>query len=34
MTNQENYFYFNKFKVDVVGGFHAIDDLDILKKYL
>ena len=34
MTNKENYKYFNNFIVDVVGGFHAIDDLDILNKYL
>jgi len=34
MTNKENYLYFNKFKVDVVGGFHAIDDLNILENYL
>ena len=34
MTNEENYYYFNKFKIDVVGGFHALDDLNILKKYL
>ena len=34
MTNKENYRYFNKFKVDVVGGFHAIDDLNILENYL
>ena len=34
MTNKENYIYFNDFKVDVVGGFHAIDDLNILEKYL
>ena len=34
MTNPENYKYFNKFKVDIVGGFYAIDDLDILKNYL
>ena len=34
MTNKENYRYYNNFKVDVVGGFHAIDDLEILKKYL
>ena len=34
MTNKENYKYFNNFKVDVVGGFHAIDDLDILNQYL
>ena len=34
MTNEENYIYFNNFKVDVVGGFHAIDDLNIFEKYL
>jgi len=34
MTNSENYNYLNKLKIDVVGGFHAIDDLDILKSYL
>ena len=34
MTNKENYKYFSKFKVDVVGGFHAIDDLNVLKNYL
>ena len=34
MTNEENYNYFSKFKVDVVGGFHAMDDLEIFKKYL
>ena len=34
MTNKENYIYFNNFKVDVVGGFYAIDDLDILDNYL
>ena len=34
MTNSENYGYFNKFKVDVVGGFYAIDNLDILNDYL
>ena len=34
MTNSENYGYFNKFKIDVVGGFYAIDDLEILKDYL
>ena len=33
MTNSENYGYYKKFKVDVVGGFYAIDDLDILKNY-
>jgi hypothetical protein len=34
MTNSENYDYYNKFKVNVVGGFYAIDDLNILKDYL
>ena len=34
MKNKENYRYFNKLKVDVVGGFHAIDNLDILENYL
>ena len=34
MTNEENYKYFNKFKVDVVGGFYAMDDINIFKKFL
>ena len=34
MTNKENYKYYSKFKVDVVGGFFAMDNLDIFKKYL
>lgn len=34
MTNSENYEYYNNFKVDVVGGFYAVDDLNILKNYL
>ena len=34
MTNKENYKYFNHLKVDVVGGFHSTDDLNILKNYL
>ena len=34
MTNRENYHYFNDFKVDVIGGFYAIDNLNILEKYL
>lgn len=34
MTNGENYRYFNNFKVDVVGGFHAMDDINIFKKFL
>ena len=28
MTNKENYIYYNKFKVDVVGGFQAVDDIN------
>ena len=31
MTNGENYRYFNNFKVDVVGGFHAMDNINIQK---
>ena len=34
ITNEENFEYFNNFKVDVVGGFHAIDDITIFKKFL
>jgi acetone carboxylase gamma subunit len=34
LTNKEKFRYFNDFKVDVVGGFHGIDDLNILKQYL
>ena len=34
MLNDENYEYYNDFKVDVIGGFQAIDDLEMLKKYL
>ena len=34
MTNEENYEYFNNFKVNVVGGFHAMDDINIFKKLL
>ena len=34
LTNEENFLYLNKFKIDVVGGFHAVDDLNILKNYL
>ena len=34
MTNSENYEYFNNFKVDVVGGFYAIDDITIFRNYL
>ena len=34
ITNCENYEYFNNFKVDVVGGFYAIDDINIFRNYL
>ena len=34
MTSKENYLYYNNFKIDVVGGYHEIDDLDFLKNYL
>ena len=34
MTNCENYRYYNNFKVDVVGAFYAIDDIEIFKQYL
>ena len=34
MTNSENYEYFNNFKVDIVGGFYAIDDINIFRNYL
>ena len=34
ITNKENYEYYNNFKIDVVGGFYAIDNLNILKNYL
>ena len=34
LTNVENYKYFNNFKVDVVGGFYAMDDINIFKKFL
>jgi hypothetical protein len=34
IINSENYRYFNNFKVDVVGGFQAIDKLDLLERYL
>ena len=34
ITNSENYKYFNDFKVDVVGGFYAIDDINIFRNYL
>ena len=34
MCNSQNFKYYNHFKVDVVGGFIAIDNLSILKIYL
>ena len=34
MTNIENFEYYNNFKVNVVGGFYAIDDINIFKTYL
>ena len=34
MLNNENYKYYNDFKVDVDGGFQAIDNLEMLKKCL
>ena len=34
MINKENYKYYTKFKVDVVGGFFAIDNIEIFKKHL
>ena len=34
IRSSENYRYYNNFKVDVVGGFQAIDNLDLLQRYL
>ena len=34
ITNKENYEYYNKFKVDVVGGYVAMDNLYMLVIYL
>ena len=34
ITSKENYIYYNKFKVDVVGGYIAIDNFAMLRKYL
>ena len=34
LKNKENYNYYNKLKIDVVGIFYAIDDLQILKENL
>ena len=33
MTNGENYKYFNNFKVDIVGSFHTMDNINIFKKF-
>ena len=34
MSNNENYKYYNYFKVNVVGGFQAVDDINFLIGYL
>ena len=34
MRNSENYGYYSNFKVDVVGGFYAMDDINIFKIFL
>ena len=34
MTKKDNYKYFNDFQIDIVGYFHAFDDLSILQNYL
>ena len=34
MRNNNNYKLYNKFKVDVIGGYIGIDDLDMFKRYL
>ena len=34
IASKENYVYYNDFKINVVGDFIAIDNLDILKEYL
>ena len=34
ITNKENYGYYNKFKVDIVGGYLAMDNINMLQKYL
>ena len=34
IISPENFNYYNKLKVDVVGGFHAMDNIDMFKKYL
>ena len=34
MTNSENYGHYSNFKVNVVGGFFAMDNLEMFSKYL
>ena len=34
MKNAENIDYYKRFKLNVVGGFHAIDNFEIFKKYM
>ena len=34
MSNQQNYKYYTKFNINVIGDFKAIDDLSILVEYL
>ena len=34
IASPENYLYYNEFKINVVGDFIAIDNLDILQEYL
>ena len=34
LTNREQYKYFSNFQLDVVGGFYAMDRLDIFEEYL
>ena len=34
ISSQENYKYYNKFNINVIGDFKAIDDLSILVEYL
>ena len=33
MTKGENYRYFNNFKIDIVGSFHPMDNINIKKKF-
>ena len=34
MKNSENIDYYKRFKLNVVGGFHAIDNFEIFKKFM